>query len=142
MSIKIKAHENMKAALYIRVASEDDIAVKWQEKMLRGFAEEQGFSDAEAYVDNGVSGIGLDRPAMNRLQDDIEAGLVSTVIVKDISRISRSFIEVTDWRKRIKLKGVELLSAQDDLFNDTSDAIDKITSLYFRCLERHCERVH
>ena len=106
-------------ALYMRLAREDDNAAEQQETMLRGYAENHGYRNVLAYVDNGVSGIGFDRPALNRLQEDIAAGRISTVIVRDLSRLSRRVFDVPDWISGIRRKGVSFISVMDGVTDDS-----------------------
>jgi len=77
-------------ALYCRFAySDTPDVIDEQEALLYNFAVEKGFTNIKGYVDNGVSGLIMDRPAFNELMADIEAGLVSCVIAADESRICR-----------------------------------------------------
>ena len=101
------------AALYVRVAHANEDAALCQEESLRQYAEEHGHRDMLTYVDNGISGIGFDRPALNRLQEDVAAGRISTVIVRDLSRLGRSFLELPDWINEIRHKGVSFISIMD-----------------------------
>ena len=77
-------------ALYCRFAYNDtpDV-IDAQEAFLYNFAIEKGFTNIKGYVDNGASGLTMDRPAFNELMADIEAGLVANVIAADATRICR-----------------------------------------------------
>jgi DNA invertase Pin-like site-specific DNA recombinase len=90
---------NNLTALYCRSAQKSAMGIEKQECMLRQYAEKHGYGNIAVYVDNGCSGLSLDRPAFTRLQADIAAGLVKTVIVKDIGRISRDAFMLCDWMK-------------------------------------------
>jgi len=103
-----------KVALYCRVAHEDNTAIKIQEEMIRRFAEENNYINISIYADNGFNGLNFNRPAFKRLNDDISAGLIETVIVKDISRLSRNYIDVFNWVDNIRDKGVSFISMLDD----------------------------
>ena len=127
--------EKRKVALYIRVAQKDDEIAKDQETTLRGYAEEHGYRNVLAYVDNGFSGLDMNRPALNRLQEDIAAGMVSRVIVKDISRVSRSFLEVPGWINSIRRYGVSFTSVQDSLTEESFEAKDTLFQLLYEHLE-------
>ena len=105
---------NKRVALYCRVAREDDEIIKMQEVMLRQFAGENDFTNISTYADNGFHGLNFNRPAFKRLNEDISAGLIGTVIVKDISRIGRNYIDITDWIDTIEAKGVTFKSVIDD----------------------------
>ena len=58
-----------------------------------GYAEQHGFSNCVHYTDDGWSGGNFDRPAWKQLVEDIEAGKVATVLVKDMSRIGRNYLQ-------------------------------------------------
>ena len=76
------------------------------------------------YVDNGVDGLELDRPALNRLQRDIADGLIGTVIVSNISRVGRNYIEVNNWINSIRRKGVSFTSVQDGITDNMIESQD------------------
>lgn len=104
---------NKQAALYIRVAHTDNDAVARQTNELTAYAQRHGHTDIKVYTDNGVSGLSLDRPAFNKLQEDIKTGLIGAVIVKSISRIGRNSLEVTQWVCDITETGVDFISIME-----------------------------
>ena len=61
--------------------------------MLQSYADQHGFSNCVHYTDDGWSGGNFDRPAWKQLVEDIEAGKISTVLVKDMSRIGRDYLQ-------------------------------------------------
>jgi len=66
------------------------------------------------YADNGFRGTDFDRPALNKLNTDIEAGLVDVVLVKNKSRIGRSPADTAKWLEDCRNKGVVLESVIGD----------------------------
>ena len=102
--------DRIKAALYIRVARMDGDAVERQKTQLRVFAQEQGCKDIAIYVDNGYSGLNLNRPAFMQMENDIRAGLVNELIIRDLSRISRDTMLTYDWLEKTRINGVEVKS--------------------------------
>ena len=85
-------------ALYCRLSIEDgrdneSISISNQKALLRDFAEKNGFLDYEYYVDDGYTGRNFNRPSVQRMIADIEAGKVKCVITKDLSRLGRNYIE-------------------------------------------------
>lgn len=96
-------------AVYCRVAQADSRAIETQKRALIRYAEEQGYGNITVYMDNGFSGLTLNRPKLCRLDTDIQAGTVARVIVKDFSRIARSFILAHDWANRLIEMGIVLI---------------------------------
>ena len=118
----------MRVAVYCRVAREDDKAIKKQEIMLRQFAEKNDYKNISIYSDNGFSGLNFNRLVFQRLNEDISAGLIETVIVKNISRISRNYIDMLKWVNNIRSIGVSLKSVSNDL--PDTDVDETINPLY------------
>jgi DNA invertase Pin-like site-specific DNA recombinase len=98
------------AAIYCRTAQACHLGIEAQETMLRQYASEHGYEDVRVYTDNGYSGLNLDRPAFTRMQSDIDIGIVQTIIVKDLSRISRNMIDMLEWLRNDGLGEVALIS--------------------------------
>lgn len=87
------------AALYERLSRDDDLqgesnSIKNQKEFLEHFAIENGFLNFRHFVDDGYSGTNFERPAFLEMVEEIKAGNVSTVIVKDMSRFGRNYLEV------------------------------------------------
>lgn len=86
-----------KAALYMRLSKDDDGvkesgSIGTQRKMLRSYANENGFTIHDEYIDDGYSGTNFERPDFKRMICDIENGYVNMVITKDLSRLGRDYI--------------------------------------------------
>lgn len=86
-------------ALYERLSRDDEkfgdsTSIVNQKKMLEEYARNNGYANFKHYTDDGYSGGSFDRPGWKELIRDIEDGLVSTVIAKDMSRIGRNYLEV------------------------------------------------
>lgn len=85
-------------ALYERLSRDDELAgdsnsIVNQKSYLQSYADQHGFSNCVHYTDDGWSGGNFDRPAWKQLVKDIEAGKVATVLVKDMSRIGRDYLQ-------------------------------------------------
>ena len=94
----IKQADQRVTALYERLSRDDEIAgdsnsIVNQKSMLQSYADQHGFSNYAHYTDDGWSGGNFDRPAWKQLVADIEAGKVATVLVKDMSRIGRDYLQ-------------------------------------------------
>ena len=86
-------------ALYCRLSRDDESqgdsnSIKNQKTILQKYADDNGFANTEFFVDDGYSGTNFDRPDWKRLTADIEEGKIGCVIVKDMSRIGRNYLEV------------------------------------------------
>lgn len=82
-------------ALYCRLSQEDELAgesgsIQHQRQILSEYAEKNHFSNPRLFVDDGYSGVSFDRPGYNDMMEQVEAGNVSTIIVKDHSRLGRN----------------------------------------------------
>ena len=89
---------NLITALYCRLSHEDmrageSLSIENQRLMLTEYAEKNGFKNIKLYVDDGFSGTDNTRPAYVEMLEDVKNGLVSTVIVKDQSRLGRDHLE-------------------------------------------------
>ncbi len=85
-------------ALYCRLSLEDgkdneSMSISNQKLLLKDYAEKNGMFNCEFYVDDGFTGRNFNRPAFQRMISDIEAGRISCVITKDLSRLGRNYIE-------------------------------------------------
>ena len=85
-------------ALYERLSREDggseSVSIQNQKKLLEDYCFINGFSDPVHYTDDGYSGASFHRPAWSQLMADVESGKVGTIIVKDMSRVGRNYLEV------------------------------------------------
>ncbi len=86
-------------ALYCRLSSDDgnegdSNSIVNQKAILGKYASEKGFPNPQFYVDDGYSGTNFNRPDFQRMMSDVDAGLVGTIIVKDMSRLGRDYLKV------------------------------------------------
>ena len=105
----INGQENKITALYCRL-SQDDLpdektkkkkhqiedesnSITNQKKMLLDYAKRNGYTNTMFFVDDGVSGTTFERPDFMRMEEMIENGEIDTVIVKDLSRFGRNYLE-------------------------------------------------
>ena len=100
MSVKqaVGQDPNKITALYERLSRDDDQvgdsnSIVNQKKYLESYAEQRGYTNIKHYTDDGWSGGNFNRPAWKQLEADIEAGKVAHVIVKDMSRIGRDYLQ-------------------------------------------------
>ena len=86
-------------ALYCRLSRDDGSegesnSIANQKKLLSKYAQEHGFESFKFYVDDGYTGTNFDRPGFEKMLDDMDMGYISTVIVKDCSRLGREYLQV------------------------------------------------
>ena len=96
--MSVKQTESKITALYERLSRDDDNAgdsnsIVNQKKYLESYAQQRGYTNCRHYTDDGWSGGNFERPAWKQLIADIEAGKVAHVIVKDMSRAGRDYLQ-------------------------------------------------
>ncbi|NLB82128.1 MAG: recombinase family protein, partial [Clostridiaceae bacterium] len=87
------------AALYLRLSRDDNLggesnSISNQKKLLSKVAKEKGFINLLVFIDDGMSGVTMDRPGFNEMLTELEKGYIAAVFVKDMSRLGRNYIEV------------------------------------------------
>ena len=86
-------------ALYCRLSRDDGAegdsnSIQNQKKLLQKYAKENGFTNTKFYVDDGYTGTNFNRPGFQKLLEDCDMGYVKTIIVKDMSRLGREYLQV------------------------------------------------
>ena len=116
------------AGLYYRLSQEDErqgesVSIDNQRSMLRKYAEEHGFEVHDEYIDDGVSGTTFQRPEVQRLLDDAKTGVINTIIVKDLSRFGRNYIEVGQYVDYVfPAFGIRFIAIQDNVDTENRDS--------------------
>lgn len=86
-------------ALYCRLSVDDandgdSNSIQNQKKILLNYAKENGYTNYQFFVDDGYSGTTFDRPDFQRMIEGIKAGIIKRVIIKDMSRFGRDYLQV------------------------------------------------
>lgn len=118
---------------YVRLSSEEykklteySTSIYNQLWLIKSYAISMGFNIDKEYIDDGYSGIHYDRPGFESLKNDIESGLVKTVITKDLSRLGRSFIETAYYIGEYFPKhNVRFIAINDEYDSDNPDNTEK-----------------
>lgn len=116
------------AGLYMRLSQEDErtgesLSIEHQRLMLRKYAEENGFEIHDEYIDDGISGTTFERPEVQRLLDDAKTGVINTIIVKDLSRFGRNYIEVGQYVDYVfPAFGIRFIAIQDNVDTANRDS--------------------
>ena len=114
-----QATQNLITALYPRLSHEDELqgesnSISNQKRILEAYAKQNGFTNLCWYTDDGYSGANFQRPGFQAMLADIEAGKVGTVIVKDMSRLGRNYLQVGMYTEMIfPQKGVRFIAIND-----------------------------
>ena len=87
------------AFLYERLSRDDNLegesySIGNQKKLLTKMAKEKGYTNLVHFLDDGISGVTMDRPGFNDMMEQLAAGKAAAVFVKDLSRLGRNYIEV------------------------------------------------
>ena len=116
------------AGLYMRLSQEDErtgesLSIENQRQMLRRYAQENGFEIYDEYIDDGISGTTFQRPEVQRLLDDAKTGVINTIIVKDLSRFGRNYIEVGQYIDYVfPTFGIRFIAIQDNVDTANRDS--------------------
>ena len=119
-----KQTEGKITALYERLSRDDDLtgdssSIVNQKRYLEGYAEQHGYSNIVHYTDDGFSGGNFERPAWKRMVADIEAGKVATVLVKDMSRVGRNYLQTGFYTEVFfRERGVHFIAIANNVDNE------------------------
>ena len=116
-------------ALYERLSRDDDLqgesnSILNQKKYLEDYAHQMGFTHIRHFTDDGYSGTNFNRPGFKALLEEVEAGNIATVIVKDMSRFGRNYLQVGNYTEVLfPNKGVRFIAINNcvDSANPTSN---------------------
>lgn len=118
------------ACMYLRLSREDgDISesnsISNQRQIIKSYAKENGITISNEYVDDGFSGSNFDRPNFKNMIEDLNAGKFRIIIVKDLSRFGRDYIESGKYLQKIfPEKGIRFISVNDNYDSDNADVSD------------------
>ena len=150
MSVKqtVGQDPNKITALYERLSRDDDQvgdsnSIVNQKKYLEGYAAQRGYTNIQHYTDDGWSGGNFDRPAWKQLVADIEAGKVAHVLVKDMSRIGRDYLQTGFYTEvMFRQHGVHFVAiangvdSDDQNSNEFAPFLNIMNEWYLRDLSR------
>lgn len=115
-------------ALYERLSRDDDLtgesnSITNQKKYLEDYARRNGFENIRHFTDDGFSGVNFNRPGFQSLIKEVEAGNVETLIVKDMSRLGRNYLQVGFYTEVLfPQKNVRFLAINNSI--DSNNASD------------------
>ncbi len=112
-------HEEKITALYLRLSRDDDLegesnSIANQRTLLTNYAKKNGFRNTKIFTDDGVSGVTFNRQGFKEMFKMIESDQVETLIVKDMSRLGRNYIEVGQLTETIlPMHNIRLIAVND-----------------------------
>ena len=112
--------------LYERLSRDDELQVEsnsisHQKQMLEEYARRNGFPRPTHFTDDGISGTRFDRPGFTAMMEEVEAGHVEAVIVKDMSRLGRDYLKVGQIMEILRQKNVRLIAVNDGVDSARDD---------------------
>lgn len=119
-----KQTEN-KVGIYLRLSQEDlregdSVSIDNQRMILTKYVKEKGWTLVDTYVDDGWTGTDFNRPEVQRLLDDAKSGRINIIVVKDLSRFGRNYIQVGQYIDYIfPLNNIRFIALNDGV--DTAD---------------------
>lgn len=126
--VEIIARYSKITALYERLSRDDDLSgesnsITNQKKYLEDYAQKNGYTNIRHFTDDGYSGVNFNRPGFQAMISEIEAGNVETLIVKDMSRLGRNYLQVGFYTEILfPQKKVHFLAINNSIDSDkTSD---------------------
>lgn len=107
-------------ALYERLSRDDELqgesnSISNQKRMLMEYAKKHGFPSPTHFTDDGISGTRFDRPGFTALMDEVSSGNIGIILVKDMSRIGRDYLQVGEFTEYLRKKSVRLIAINDNV---------------------------
>ncbi len=142
------AGDNRITALYERLSRDDELAgdsnsIVNQKKMLEDYAKNNGYTNTVHFTDDGFSGGSFDRPGWKQMLAEIEKGSIAAVIVKDMSRVGRDYLQVGFYTEVFfREKGVRFIAVSNgvDSDNNTSSEFVPFLNIMNEWYLRDCSR--
>ena len=125
---EIDLNQQQITALYCRLSNEDDLdgesnSIQNQRTLLQKYADDHGFTHTRFFVDDGYTGTNFNRPAMQELLSLVEAGQVGAIIVKDMSRFGRDYLQVGHYTEIVfPSMNVRFIAVNDGVDSEHGDS--------------------
>lgn len=115
----MKKQQHYKAALYCRLSVDDgnfggSVSIETQIILLEQYCKDHKITDYKFYCDDGCSGTNFDRPSFKKMLSDIDEGKINLVIVKDLSRFGRNYVEAGMYVQRFTDSNIRFIAADDN----------------------------
>lgn len=111
--------QNYKAALYCRLSVDDgsfggSVSIETQKVLLEQYCKDHSITDYTFYCDDGCSGTNFDRDAFRQMYKDIQNGKIDLVVVKDLSRFVRNYVETGMYVREFTDNNIRFIAADDN----------------------------
>ena len=138
MTTKNNGQEEKITALYCRLSQDDGMegesnSIANQREILLNYAHKNGYLNTQVFADDGYSGTNFERPDFIRMERLIEEGKVATVIVKDLSRFGRNYLDVGNFLEiKYPTLGVQFIAIQEnvDTFKETGTEMMPFNNIF------------
>lgn len=115
----MKKQQHYKAALYCRLSVDDgnfggSVSIETQKILLEQYCKDHKITDYKFYCDDGCSGTNFDRPSFKKMLSDIDEGKINLVIVKDLSRFGRNYVEAGMYVQRFTDSNIRFIAADNN----------------------------
>ena len=125
-------------ALYCRLSQDDgregeSNSISNQKEILLAYAKQNKFPNPVFFVDDGISGTTVERPDFQRMQQMVENGEIATIIVKDLSRFGRNYLDVGNYLEiKYPTLGVRFIAIQEnvDTFKETGTEMMPFNNIF------------
>ena len=114
-----------KTAIYARLSREDNLSdsdsIDNQIALIQNYMESRPYLQyVKTYTDNGFTGTDFDRPGWQSLLEDAKSGKINCIIVKDLSRLGRNYIETGEFLEKIcPFFGIRFIAVIDNFDTET-----------------------
>jgi len=133
-------------ALLSRLSRDDELqgesnSITNQKKLLEDYAKQLGYTHLEHYSDDGYSGTNFNRPEWKRMIADIEDGKIGCVIVKDMSRVGRDYLQVGFYTEILfRQKGIRFIAVNNNIDSENGESSEfapflNIMSEWYECVK-------
>ena len=116
-------------ALYSRLLNEDALdgqsgSISNQMEILEAYAKSQGFTNIVHFCDDGNTGVRFDRDAWQELMAEVEAGNVRQIVLKDMTRWGRNYLEVGNYMELFRQKGIRFIAIGHNIDSDIPETLE------------------
>lgn len=132
---KPEKSEIFQTAIYLRLSLEDNQkkdadSLANQQALLMKFVEARPFLELVGiYTDNGCTGTDFDRPQFKQMMEDARSGKINCIVVKDLSRLGRNYVEAGDYLEKIfPFLGVRFIAVNDNYDSSNINSSDQLVA--------------